>query len=86
MRVGKQITKKVFEYDTFCDICGEKIDDTENTDLWYRDYIKSYDYGMDGKRDVTYHYDICEECMEKVVFPFLKDTIGKEPKIVDWEE
>ena len=71
-----ETTKKKNIY--YCDICGDVV--IYGCDLKYDDE-DNFDYGIDGKYEKTYHYDICEECIEKVLFPYIKRKTKKKPRI-----
>ena len=71
-----ETTKKENIY--YCDICGDVV--IYGCDLKYDDE-DNFDYGSDGKYEKTYHYDICEECIEKVLFPYIKRKTKKEPRV-----
>ena len=75
LKAEKVKTEKIIEH-TYCDICGEEcattlsIEDEDN-----------YNYGPDGYRYKEYHYDICSECIKQYLFPFIKKTTGKKPRV-----
>lgn len=45
---------------THCEMCGKEF----ASDLYYRDYCITR---MDGKGDTKLEFDICEECLPKLI-------------------
>lgn len=80
MKIIKKVKKEIEEETEYCDICGEKMGyGSCDIDLEYLDE-ENYNYGSDGRYEKSYHYDICEECVEKVLFPYIKKKTKKDPR------
>lgn len=69
----------------YCDVCKKEIINAPRKRIEYEDK-ESYNFGSDGGYEKTYIYDICDECMENVIFKYIKNKIKEEPRveIKDW--
>ena len=84
--VKKQIiTKEVTIRNYKCDICGKdtiELSDSKdgNVEIKVRDEEESYNDGSYGGYVKEYIYDVCRECIEQKIFPYIKELTGKEPR------
>ena len=75
-----------------CDSCGVESPDDDNWTNGRFDYERTtirYDKGSDypeGRYGTILHYDLCPKCFQEILFPFLKERLGKEPNETDADD
>ena len=76
----EKIEQTYHEY--YCDLCGKRVYDDNSIE--YEE--ESYNFGSDGCYFRKQVYDVCKDCMKNIIFPYIKEKTGKEPRIYekDW--